>query len=509
MAAPIYNWNPFQDDVTCDIKQERVSTSGGSRVVFIPRAAPFFSNNFKLTNVETGKVLVEGEDFAFVYPFTDFITRKSRTVYGGVMLLGSTSALQLATDYSTIGGPFVLDEIAYAQLLADSVSSSRLVDWRDIINLPSDGFPADPHDTPLSQTVNYNEFASLIRNLTLAMNDETNNPTVQTQLESHQTQSLGEAHGGGLPQDVGLGRLQNYPPAVLDDLNGNSNQVYMTLAITRLLVARMLEDALSSFTADGDGSGGGSGLPADYLSIETAKTLFFQINNFFGELKDSSQKASARLALGLGELATLNMADVLPVGSLIFYPADPPPQNFLAVKGQNFDRAVYTELAIVYPSGKLPDARGEFVRGWDNGRGVDSGRVLLSAQDSTKLRTALADYQGSDGSGAGASNNISAIGIGYLNGDALEHNLQNWLTGSGKLPYWGWKAQQEGKVNTSTGDNDTSVSGALLTGGLSMGYNGKDASQNTTLNNQGLTGASQFLSLRPRNLAYQIIVKAR
>lgn len=29
---------------------------------------------------------------------------------------------------------------------------------------------------------------------------------------------------------------------------------------------------------------------------------------------------------------------------------------------------------------KLPDLRGEFVRGWDDGRGIDSGRVMGSWQ---------------------------------------------------------------------------------------------------------------------------------
>ena len=34
----------------------------------------------------------------------------------------------------------------------------------------------------------------------------------------------------------------------------------------------------------------------------------------------------------------------------------------------------------MFPSGKLPDLRGEFIRGWDDGRGIDAGREILSAQ---------------------------------------------------------------------------------------------------------------------------------
>ncbi|MGU3416757.1 phage tail protein, partial [Enterobacteriaceae bacterium C34B] len=41
----------------------------------------------------------------------------------------------------------------------------------------------------------------------------------------------------------------------------------------------------------------------------------------------------------------------------------------------------YPKLAIAYPSGSLPDLRGEFIRGWDDGRGVDSSRVLGASQN--------------------------------------------------------------------------------------------------------------------------------
>ncbi|WP_052124503.1 tail fiber protein [Gallibacterium anatis] len=57
------------------------------------------------------------------------------------------------------------------------------------------------------------------------------------------------------------------------------------------------------------------------------------------------------------------------------------PAGFLAMQGQAFDKVRYPILAQRYPSGRLPDLRGEFIRGWDNGRGADSGRTLLSSQD--------------------------------------------------------------------------------------------------------------------------------
>nr|WP_233977263.1 tail fiber protein [Pectobacterium versatile] len=62
------------------------------------------------------------------------------------------------------------------------------------------------------------------------------------------------------------------------------------------------------------------------------------------------------------------------------FPGAVAPAGWLKCNGQSFDKTLYPVLASRYPSGVLPDLRGEFVRGWDDGRGVDTGRALLSAQ---------------------------------------------------------------------------------------------------------------------------------
>lgn len=63
------------------------------------------------------------------------------------------------------------------------------------------------------------------------------------------------------------------------------------------------------------------------------------------------------------------------------------PDGFLAMNGAAFDKRRYPRLALLYPSGNLPDLRGEFIRGWDANRGIDLGRALLSWQvDDDKRR---------------------------------------------------------------------------------------------------------------------------
>lgn len=71
------------------------------------------------------------------------------------------------------------------------------------------------------------------------------------------------------------------------------------------------------------------------------------------------------------------------IGIPIPYPLSTVPTGCLAMNGQRFDTRRYPKLAQKYPSGQLPDMRGEFIRGLDNGRGVDGGRALLSIQKPT------------------------------------------------------------------------------------------------------------------------------
>lgn len=78
--------------------------------------------------------------------------------------------------------------------------------------------------------------------------------------------------------------------------------------------------------------------------------------------------------LGLGE------GSALPVGVPVPWPSATPPTGWIKCNGAPFSAEEYPELAKVYPALKLPDLRGEFIRGLDDGRGVDSGRVVLTGQ---------------------------------------------------------------------------------------------------------------------------------
>lgn len=95
--------------------------------------------------------------------------------------------------------------------------------------------------------------------------------------------------------------------------------------------------------------------------------------------------------LGLGE------GSALPVGVPIPWPSATPPTGWLKCNGAAFTAAQYPKLALAYPSLRLPDLRGEFIRGWDYGRNADAGRIILSYQEATGIAVTLGGFDGYNG----------------------------------------------------------------------------------------------------------------
>ncbi len=153
--------------------------------------------------------------------------------------------------------------------------------------------------------------------------------------------------------------------------------------------------------------------------------------------------------LGLGE------GSALPVGVPVPWPSATPPTGWLKCNGAAFSSEKCPNLAKVYPTLKLPDLRGEFIRGWDDGRGVDAGRGILS--------------------------------------------IQGWLTGSHYHNIRSWDAWDNTVLvpNDRGGDSLLSTDNAVREGAI----NGKFSSQYRTESSGGN-------ETRPRNIAFNYIVRA-
>lgn len=171
----------------------------------------------------------------------------------------------------------------------------------------------------------------------------------------------------------------------------------------------------------------------------------------------SATAARNNLGLGVGLPA---------IGIPFFWPSSAMPNTvmtewsdmvFLKMNGATFSAATYPKLALVWPGLQLTECRGEFLRVWDDGRGVDSGRVLLSTQ-----------------------------------GDAIRNitgSISDVLTGSNFATAGAFKT-------TSTTAGNTNA-GSITRNGSYLTFGAADA---------GVPVASEN---RPRNIAFNFLVRAK
>ena len=167
----------------------------------------------------------------------------------------------------------------------------------------------------------------------------------------------------------------------------------------------------------------------------------------------------------------------LPTGSVIAFGGSTAPTGYLECNGQS--TTGYDALALLVGA-TVPDLRGEFVRGWDNGKGTDSGRSILTTQtDEVESHThTIAD--------AGAhTHSIQSVG---------NHAHEVFIfktTGTGAT-----------KTIASTGSNNVS-SGYQTSAGA--------GSHNHTMSGAGLhnhvAGTFGGTETRPRNIALMYIIK--
>ena len=230
-------------------------------------------------------------------------------------------------------------------------------------------------------------------------------------------------------------------------------------------------------------------------------------------------------------IVTTDNMSYVPLGTVLAFATKTASSGWLECNGSAVSRTTYAALfAIIgttYGAGdgittfNIPDLRGEFIRGWDNGRGVDknidyTARTFGGFQQSTFLRTAMLDYLGSDISGDWTS----AIGLPYAYGDTETTQV----AGSTFAANAGVKYPSGRVWNGGEGNDDTSIIGRIATSGLLAQWQGKqpttEGNTNTNINPSDanlkastgqrgtFNGTSNWITLRPRNIAMMYRIKA-
>ena len=169
------------------------------------------------------------------------------------------------------------------------------------------------------------------------------------------------------------------------------------------------------------------------------------------------------------------LAIAAPAGSMMMWPKSTPPTGWLVRDGSALSRTAYAALFAVigttFGTGNgsttfnLPDDRGIFERGWDNGAGMDSGRAFGSYQADA--------FQG------------------HRHSASSSHNLQV-------------KADNSGAGNSTVQTVRSQGTGAPYNQNVIGGVT-------TTITNDGSTGSSGTARVddetRPKNRAYLPIIK--
>ncbi|EHF8059055.1 tail fiber protein [Salmonella enterica subsp. enterica serovar Oranienburg] len=125
------------------------------------------------------------------------------------------------------------------------------------------------------------------------------------------------------------------------------------------------------------------------------------------------------------------------------WPSDTIPAGYALMQGQSFDKAAYPLLALAYPSGIIPDLRGQTIKGAGNGRaalsyeadGIKSHThsATTSSTDLGTKYTSSFDY-GTKGSNTTGGHNHSAGG--QYGGDSIGGKARVQRDGNNQLTSW-------------------------------------------------------------------------
>lgn len=156
----------------------------------------------------------------------------------------------------------------------------------------------------------------------------------------------------------------------------------------------------------------------------------------------------AMLVSAISAQINASLPETVPPSTIIYVPRSTAPTGYLKANGAVVSRTTYASLFSVigttFGSGDgsttfgLPDLRGVFPRGWDDGRGVDSGRGMGSTQQDAfqgfapaagdVFRTTLGNAAGSTYYNAGGGTVPSQI-----DWDATNPSPDSWSVGKGYI----------------------------------------------------------------------------
>jgi microcystin-dependent protein len=240
----------------------------------------------------------------------------------------------------------------------------------------------------------------------------------------------------GPPQQITITTVINNSAGTTNRLNfTGSVRIYSAIPAERNVYERP-DGTIQGATATGDAVFRAADAAAARTAIGATATG--------SAVLTAADAAAARGALGATHSAEL-------VGAVAYFPATAAPAGWLKANGALISRTTYADLwAFAQASGnivsdatwtggsdrgafsqgdgsttfRVPDLRGEFLRGWDDGRGVDSGRAVGTFQGQdiqshahtqrgvNQVSTAGGDITSGTNTGTPANHSVSTASTG-------------------------------------------------------------------------------------------------
>jgi len=173
---------------------------------------------------------------------------------------------------------------------------------------------------------------------------------------------------------------------------GSKGDIHVNTATDWYIKAGVVENSmLANFTLNG------SKLATDCITADKIANDQIDSEHYVAGSIDNEHLANnsvtadkiADASITAAKLSSAAQAGLLnPIGTVIWFAGSSAPTGYLKCNGDAVPNGSGTvqnithDFSLLYDvvSGTIPDLRGEFIRGWDNSRGVDSGRNIATTQ---------------------------------------------------------------------------------------------------------------------------------
>ena len=190
----------------------------------VPKLAPFFEDSIRIRYVDvtgTPRYLIKDVDWYPTHKFMDASLACAMPIWGSISFLNASLTGTVVIEYQTVGGVWVLDDQAIAEILGDRLHNPRITTWEEVTYRPID-FPVIDHEWNLVDMVGMKEVTAVLGRIEDELRNKGEGGLTDHIANVNNPHKTNKAH-------VGLGLVSNF--ATADDVQaveGTANNLFMT-----------------------------------------------------------------------------------------------------------------------------------------------------------------------------------------------------------------------------------------------------------------------------------------